>query len=67
MKRGPKPEGLYIARHSDLKITREMDDVIHRRVAPFLDAAGLDRRSVVHLMKEAYLQGIRDALDCAAP
>lgn len=47
--------------------TPEMLDFLGRRTRPFLDAAGLDTRTVLHLMQEAYLQGIRDAVEVLRP
>lgn len=40
----------------------EIVDLANRRVRPFLDQAGLQTRSVEHLMAEAYMQGIKDAV-----
>jgi hypothetical protein len=40
-----------------------MRDVIERRVTPFLDNIGLGK-PITHVMGEAYIQGMRDALEC---
>lgn len=44
-------------------LTPAMADLIHRRTAPFLDFFSVSTCSVHQLMKEAYLQGINDAVD----
>jgi hypothetical protein len=65
VKRGPKPEGYvppYVARHGNLAISREMKGLIQRRTEPFLDSVGISR-PIGHLLQEAYLQGLRDALE----
>jgi hypothetical protein len=36
------------------------EEVIHRRVRPFVDAD----RPLILLLSEAYLQGLRDAVQC---
>lgn len=61
MKRGPKPEGHYHVT-GRTKWPREIDDLAGRRTCPFLDHIGLDGRSISFLLKEAYLQGIKDAV-----
>lgn len=43
-----------------LVMTPEMADVVHRRVMPFLRNG--THYSIEHLMTEAYLQGLRDAI-----
>jgi hypothetical protein len=40
----------------------EIVDLAYRRVRPLLDQPGLQTRSVEHLMAEAYMQGIKDAV-----
>ncbi len=54
----------YIASYSDesLKLSAEMRSLIERRTRPFLAHTGIDRPISV-LMQEAYLQGMRDAVD----
>lgn len=61
MKRGPKVGNHYhVAGRS--KVSPEMDDLASRRTAPFLDRIGLDSRPISFLLKEAYLQGLKDAV-----
>jgi hypothetical protein len=43
------------------RVPREVADLADRRTRPFIDHAGIDRPLTV-LMQEAYLQGIRDAV-----
>ncbi len=43
-------------------IRPEFMDLVHRRTKPFLDHVGLDR-SLSSLLREAYVQGMCDALD----
>ena len=61
MKRGPKVGDAYpvVGR---TKVSREMDDLAGRRTVPFLDRIGLDNRPISFLLKEAYLQGLKDAV-----
>lgn len=61
MKRGPKVGDAYPV-VSRTKVSREMDDLAGRRTAPFLDRIGLDNRPILFLLKEAYLQGLKDAV-----
>lgn len=59
---GRTPEGQYhIADRS--KVPREFDDLATRRTRPFLDSVGLDNRPISFLLKEAYRQGIADAVE----
>jgi hypothetical protein len=59
---GRPPEGQYrIA--GQVKVAREFEDLMGRRVAPFLDRAGVDTRPLSFLLKEAYRQGLVDAVD----
>lgn len=56
----------YSTRVSDLKLSSEMHDLVRRRTAPFLDRIGITQ-SLEHLLAEAYLQGMQDAVQaCAA-
>lgn len=59
---GRPPEGQYrIA--GTVRVSSELDDLITRRIAPFLDRAGVDTRPLSFLLKEAYRQGLVDAVD----
>ncbi len=63
--RGRPPEGAYIARHprgATLHIPFEMRSLIERRTRPFLDSVGIER-PIAWLLQEAYLQGLRDAVE----
>jgi len=51
----------YTARHCDMVIPSDIDDLIHRRIKPFLDSVGMNK-SLEHLLAEAYLQGMKDAV-----
>lgn len=44
-----------------LKLSAEMQDFLRRRTMPFLDANGLTR-PISFVLEEAYLQGMRDAV-----
>lgn len=46
---------------NDLKLTPEMRDLLRRRTSPFLDSVGIER-PLPFLLEEAYLQGMRDAV-----
>ncbi len=59
MKRGPKVGDFYHVAGSH-KITREMDDLARRRTQAFLDTLGVDTRPLSHLLREAWLQGVKD-------
>lgn len=60
--RGRPPEGQYrVAR--TVKVPREFDDLAGRRTAPFLDRHGVDTRPLSFLLREAYRQGIVDAVE----
>jgi hypothetical protein len=61
MKRGPKVGDHYPV-SGRMRITRETDDLATRRTAAFLDAYGLGR-PLTHLLKEAWLQGVRDGAE----
>lgn len=43
------------------KLTPEMRDFLRRRTFPFLDSVGVER-PLPFLLEEAYLQGVRDAV-----
>lgn len=60
--RGRPAEGQYRI-DGTVKMSREFDDLASRRTAPFLDRAGVDTRPLTFLLKEAYRQGIVDAVD----
>jgi hypothetical protein len=53
----------YTARYSGDKLSPVMDDLVRRRTVPFLDSVGL-ARPLGDLLAEAYLQGMRDAVQC---
>ena len=58
-KRGPKVGDLYrVAGRS--RVTREMDDLARRRTEALLDPFGVQTRPLAHLLKEAWLQGVKD-------
>ncbi len=40
----------------------QLVDLAYRRIRPFLDTVGTQTRSLEHLMAEAYVQGIKDAV-----
>lgn len=44
-------------------VPEELKILCERRVRPFLDRTGVSKRSVEHLMCEAYLQGLKDAVE----
>lgn len=48
-------------RASPIRLTPEMRDFLRRRTRPFLDSNGVER-SLPFLLEEAYLQGLRDAV-----
>jgi hypothetical protein len=59
---GRPPQGQYrIA--GQVKVEREFEDLMGRRVAPFLDRHGVDTRPLSFLLKEAYRQGLVDAVE----
>jgi hypothetical protein len=43
------------------RVSREIADLADRRTRPFIDHSGIDR-PLSMLMQEAYLQGIKDAV-----
>jgi hypothetical protein len=61
MKRGPKVGNDRVVGRS--KVSPEVDALAGRRTSAFLDRIGLDCRPISFLLKEAYLQGIKDAAD----
>ena len=61
-RRGRPPEGQYVIAGQS-KVGRALDNLFSRRTAPFLDRLGVDTRPLSHLLKEAYRQGIVDAVD----
>ncbi len=64
MKRSPKiGSGYHVVGRS--KVSAEIDDLAGRRTQPFLDRIGLDSRPISFLLKEAYLQGVKDAAQAA--
>lgn len=46
-----------------LKLTHEQAELVFRRAAPFADSWGVQTRPLVHLLQEAYLQGMADAVE----
>lgn len=62
--RGRPPEGAYVARVPEprLRLSFEMQSLVERRTRPFLDSVGIERPIAV-LLQEAYMQGLRDAVD----
>lgn len=59
MKRGPKVGDFYHVTGSH-KITRDLDDLARRRTAAFLDSVGVESRPLSHILREAWLQGVKD-------
>ncbi len=47
----------------DLKLSREQAEVVLRRVKPFTNQWGVQTCSLIHLLQEAYLQGMSDAVE----
>ncbi len=47
----------------DLKLSQEQADLVRRRVEPFADRWGVQTRPITHLLQEAYLQGMSDAVE----
>jgi hypothetical protein len=45
------------------QLSADTMDVIARRTAPFLDSIGVGK-PLTYLLQEAYLQGVRDTVDC---
>lgn len=60
-KMGRPSEGAYRC-DGTVSIGRDFDSLFERRVAPFLDTMGVQTRPLIHLLKEAYRQGIVDAV-----
>jgi hypothetical protein len=58
-RRGPKVGDHYHVVGST-KITPELDDLSRRRTQAFLDTIGTQTRPLAHLLKEAWLQGMKD-------
>ncbi len=61
-KRGPKVGDAYpvVGSHT---ISRELDDLARRRTQSFLDSIGLDSRPISFVLREAWLQGVKDAAE----
>jgi hypothetical protein len=54
----------YPARlNPDLKLSPEQADIVRRRVQPFANPWGIQTCSLLHLLQEAYLQGMADAVN----
>lgn len=47
------------------RYTPEEQDFLRRRTLPFIDRGGT-RYSLEHLLQEAYLQGLRDAVEATS-
>lgn len=45
------------------QLTAEMKDLMRRRTMPFLNGIGLQSVPLAHILQEAYLQGMNDAVD----
>ena len=65
-KRGPKFGDAYPVVGSH-KISRELDDLARRRTQSFLDSIGLDSRPISSVLREAWLQGVKDAHEALSP
>lgn len=63
MKRGPKVGDFYHVTGSH-KITRDLDDLARRRTAAFLDSVGVESRPLSHILREAWLQGVKTSAAC---
>lgn len=61
MSRNYKAEKYKLYRSKE-RYTPEQREFLSRRTRPFLDAVGINRPITV-LLQEAYLQGVRDAVD----
>jgi hypothetical protein len=59
-KRGPKVGDAYPVVGS-FRMTPELDDLARRRTQSFLDHIGLHDRPIAFLLREAWLQGVKDA------
>jgi hypothetical protein len=66
MKRGPKVGDAYPVVGA-ARITRDLDDLARRRTQSFLDHIGLESRPVAFLLREAWLQGVKDAAAVLEP
>ena len=65
-KRGPKVGDKYPI-DGRSKVSREVDDLARRRTEAFMDHVGLNSRPLSHLLREAWLQGLKDgAAACGA-
>lgn len=53
--------------HEMTEYNGDIVDLAYRRVRPFLDSSGIQTRSLEHLMAEAYIQGIKDAVQTLEP
>ncbi len=63
----PKRKDRYIASaRKATRLTPEMADLLRRRTEPFLDSLGMER-PLLHLLQEAYLQGLKDAMEVLRP
>lgn len=58
-RRGPKVGDWYHTK-GRVRVSREMDDLARRRTAAFLDPLGVQTKPLQLLLKEAWLQGVRD-------
>ena len=58
-----KPDQYRARLNDDLRFNAETLDFLRRRVEPFLDRTGIQTRTPLALLQEAYLQGVRDATD----
>lgn len=61
-KRGPKVGDFYHVVGST-RVSPELDDLASRRVRGFLDTMGTQTRPLEHLLKEAWYQGLKDAVE----
>lgn len=49
--------------NAKIVLTADQADVVFRRAIPFADTWGVQTRPLVHLLQEAYLQGLTDAVE----
>ena len=54
----------YIAKlNPDLKLSQEQADLVRRRMEPFANIWGVQTCTLIHLLQEAYLRGMADAVE----
>jgi len=67
-KRGPKTGPVeYHPRTYTMKLEPEYRDLIARRTMPFLDHYGASIMPLSEILRDCYLQGVKDALQVMEP